>query len=165
MNINEKLEALKASMVKQDAVKAFLTENKISFWENVKVGNKGIVLPIYIPRYRIAVNIGDDEAWFKAVKYYTHPIIIRESDTPEFVLEKLRNTISRHMERVREARERDKKPLNSYRKKMIRRTRQHRDEFQAMLRAESKKEFPKKRKRIVSVRAVRLDQDSKTIPR
>ena len=152
MDISEKLEALKASMVKQDAVKAFLSENRISFWENVRVGNKGVVLPIYVPRYKIAIHIGDDDAWFKAVKHYTHPIFIRDKESPEFIIEKIRNTMAKHVERVRLAKAREKNQLNSYQKKMIRRVRQHWNEFQAVLHAESKHEFsPKKiRKRVMA---------------
>ncbi len=81
---------------KMEAIKAYLTENKIEHWENVTFtdGKKNIVLALYIPKHNIAVNTGQNEQWYKTVRNYTHPVFIRESEDVKFVLEKVMNTIS-----------------------------------------------------------------------
>lgn len=81
---------------KLEAIKAFLTENKIEHWENAELmdGRKHVILALYIPKYNIAVNVDQDEQWYKKVRNFTHPVFIRESEDSKFVLEKVMNTIS-----------------------------------------------------------------------
>lgn len=85
---------------KLELLKAFLAENNIEHWLNVRVKEvNDVIIPLYIKKYRVAVHVGDDKAWFDAVKRYTHPVFIREEDTPDFVIEKVQNTIITHMTR------------------------------------------------------------------
>lgn len=84
MNNQEKLEALKA----------YLRNSGIEYWENVQhVGKDMPSIPLFLPKGRIAVRIGDDVVWYKQLRNFVHPVIIREADTSDFVKEKVENTI------------------------------------------------------------------------
>ena len=81
---------------KMERVKAFLKQNDIPFKENVwdKMSRK---LDIYIPSFRIVIHPGDDQKFYKRVRFDYHPVFVREEDTLSFVLEKVKNTITRLM--------------------------------------------------------------------
>lgn len=84
MNNQEKLEALKA----------YLRNSGIEYWENVQhVGKDMPSIPLFLPKGRIAVRIGDDVVWYKQLRNFVHPVIIRDADTSDFVKEKVENTI------------------------------------------------------------------------
>ncbi len=83
MNNNQKLEALIA----------YLRENGREFWLNVRYISADIEIPLFIPKGRIAVRISDDEVWYHKLRSLVHPVIIRDADTAEFVIEKVENTI------------------------------------------------------------------------
>ncbi len=82
MNNQEKLERLKL----------VLRETKTTYWENVRVSNTDVTIPLFLPNGRIAVRIGDDNDWYRAVCRFVRPVIIRDEDTAEFVIEKISNT-------------------------------------------------------------------------
>lgn len=79
---------------KLEALKAYLTEQGIEFWVDVP-SSRG-VLPLYIPQYVIAVQIGDNAEWYKQLKNFLFPVFIRESDSIDFVIEKVVNTIKKY---------------------------------------------------------------------
>ena len=84
MNNQEKLEALKA----------YLRNFGIEYWENVQhVGKDMPSIPLFLPKGRIAVRIGDDDVWYHQLRNFVHPVIIRDADTSDFVIEKVMNTI------------------------------------------------------------------------
>ena len=134
----EKLRILKYSMEKYEAVKEYLTKEGIEYWTEVHVGKTGIVLPLYIPRYRIAVHVGDDTQWYNCVKRTTHPVFIREEDTIGFVIEKVQNTIRRIKEGWKKSKSRRNNYTTSNQRKMARRKAMCNKAFQSSLRAESK---------------------------
>lgn len=106
---------------KLEALKQFLVENNIEHWINVRVGKANdIVIPLYLRRYKIAVHVGDDNAWYRSVRSFTHPVFIRESDTVEFVIEKVQNVIIEHLQneqlkiRKQEWKENNKKKVSKF---------------------------------------------------
>ncbi len=83
---------------KLGALKAWLVENNIEHWVNVKVAKAdNVVIPLYIRRYVIAVHVGDDQKWYLNVRRFAHPVFIREEDSIEFVIEKVQNVIITRM--------------------------------------------------------------------
>lgn len=80
---------------KLEALKAYLTEKKINFRTDIRYTKKRVPVALYIPKYAITVRIGDNERWYKDVKRVSHPVIIRDQDSSEFVIEKVQNTMTR----------------------------------------------------------------------
>lgn len=78
---------------KLEALKAVLKQTNTEYWENVAVGDSGVVIPLFLPKQRIAVRIGDDDIWYHKLRRFVHPVIIRDLDTAQFVIEKVNNTI------------------------------------------------------------------------
>lgn len=91
-----------ANREKLEVLKAFLRENNISFKEKCKCSGKKVSL--YIGKYRICVRISNeyDQSFYDRVKYHFHPLFIRESETAEFVVEKMQNLIIELMKREHE---------------------------------------------------------------
>lgn len=83
------------SLDKLETLKAYLTEKKINFRTDIRFTKKRVPVALYIPKYAITVRIGDNERWYKDVKRVSHPIIIRDQDSSEFVIEKVQNTMTR----------------------------------------------------------------------
>ena len=83
MTNNEKLEKLKG----------FLKENNIQFKENVI--RKGQHFDLFIGKYLICVRLSDenDQKFYEQIKTAYHPLFIRESESVEFVLEKMQNLL------------------------------------------------------------------------
>jgi len=80
---------------KLEALKAFLIENKIEFEENYKSRSKHVVFDLRIGSPRIAVIISnnlDNETYRKIRKGYA-PFLIRDNETVEFIIEKMKNCI------------------------------------------------------------------------
>lgn len=86
---------LKKSMV-------WLDENSIEYKANEKERGKHYrhkKSDLFIPKYVISVKIDDSrtQKWYK--KHLSrNPVIIRDADTPKFVIEKIQNTIVRVMQ-------------------------------------------------------------------
>lgn len=82
---------------KLESVKAFLNENKLKFFTNFVSRRTGRHPEVYVPLHRIMVKISEgtekDTEFFKAVRFKYHPLFIRETETEEFVLEKMKNLI------------------------------------------------------------------------
>lgn len=78
---------------KLEALKAFLTGEKIDFKENY-VSN-GTMFALYVEKYRIAVRLSDenDQNFFYKTRKYYHPFFIRDNESTEFVIEKMQNCI------------------------------------------------------------------------
>ncbi len=84
---------------KLEALKAFLIENKIEFVENYKSRSKHVVFDLRIASPLIAVLISnnlDSETYRKIRKGYA-PLLIRDNETVEFVIEKMKNCIVERM--------------------------------------------------------------------
>ena len=81
---------------KLDVLVNFLTENKIHFYTTFK-GKIKVTPELYIPKFKIIVKVSqnreDDDIFYAKVKYAYHPLFIRETETEEFVLEKMQNLI------------------------------------------------------------------------
>lgn len=80
---------------KLETLKAFLIENKVEFVENYKSRSKHVVFDLRIGSPRIAVLISnnlDSETYRKIRKGYA-PFLIRDNETAEFIIEKMKNCI------------------------------------------------------------------------
>lgn len=80
---------------KLEGLKAFLTENGIKFIENYKSGLH-VLMDLKLPDYMIAVHLSDDkddEFYHRTFRQYK-PFFIRESETPDFIIEKMQNCIT-----------------------------------------------------------------------
>lgn len=84
---------------KMQAVKNFLHENHIPFRINHVSEICGILLPLAIKKYRVAVRIGDNQTFYKLTKGKYYPVFIRDEDTEEKVLEKVQDSIIKSMTR------------------------------------------------------------------
>ena len=79
---------------KMEVLVAFLTGNNIEHWEDVKVESLGIEIPLYIPRFNISVKTEEhNDEWYQTVKRYTRPVFIRDDESADFIIEKVRNTM------------------------------------------------------------------------
>lgn len=119
---NEKIEALKT----------WLTENKVKYQEDVVHAGKGIHIDLYIPKFRIAIHVGDDEDWYHKVKAFVHPVFVRDQDSAEFLIEKVQNTIDLHrlMKKTRKTKsKRELESLPGKRRRHIRRRRNRQYRF------------------------------------
>ena len=67
---------------------------------------------LFIPRFTVSVRIDDDytQKWYRT-HYNRNPVVIRDTDTPKFLIEKIQNTITRVMvnQQKHYMREQDKK--------------------------------------------------------
>ena len=81
---------------KLEAVKQKLQDLRIDYMENVDVKDSDIFIPLYIPKGRVAVRLGDDDDWFHQLRKVVHPVFIRATDSVDFVIEKVLNTIKRN---------------------------------------------------------------------
>ncbi len=86
----------KEQKAKLDVLVNFLTENKILFFTTFK-GKIKVSPELYIPKFKIMVKVSqsmeDDNIFYNKVKFAYHPLFIRETETKEFVLEKMQNLI------------------------------------------------------------------------
>ena len=80
---------------KLEGLKTFLTENKIRFIENYESGLK-VKMDLKLPEYKIAVHLSDehDNEFYKKTFRVYKPFFIRESETPEFIIEKMQNCLT-----------------------------------------------------------------------
>jgi len=79
-------------------VKEYLSENGISYEENHKSQRTGVLVPIYIWPYGVAIFGGSSEEIYYAVCDVYRPLFVREEETMDFILEKVRNLISERIE-------------------------------------------------------------------
>jgi len=94
MNNEEKLECLKN----------WLTENGYKFILDSNHKKAGVHFDLLVVDYAIIVkmvnNTDEEVSYFQSVRNYGHPLFIRESETAEFVIEKMNNTIVRIHKKV-----------------------------------------------------------------
>ena len=90
MNNNQKLEALKA----------FLTKNRIEFQENYYSKNCKAEIDLLVVPNMIGVHLSDenDQMFFEKTKKSIHPFFIREEESVEFIIEKMQNCIIKDMQ-------------------------------------------------------------------
>ena len=83
------------NLEKLDALKAFLRENALDFIEN-KTIKSGITIDLLVLKYNVAVHLSDehDQRFFKRTRNNYHPFYIRESETVEFIIEKMQNCLT-----------------------------------------------------------------------
>ena len=112
---------------KLEELKKFLQENGLKFFENYNSRTFGIRMNLKVRKLRIAVFISDGDTQHENAlvyatkrnrKYYFarvyNPFFIRDSDSMEFVIEKMQNTIIKRMMQAqkrwqREQRRKEKK--------------------------------------------------------
>ena len=92
---------------KLEALKSFLKENGIEYFENHK-SSFGVMIDLKLPKQNIAVFVSNgkdyEEKCYNAEHhgckiYWTYkPFFIRESESVEFVLEKMQNCIVERMQ-------------------------------------------------------------------
>ena len=80
---------------KLEALKAFLTENNVKFVENHYSKTNKLTFDVLIKDLRIAVHLSDenDQAFYHKIYKYYKPFFIRESESVDFVIEKMQNCI------------------------------------------------------------------------
>lgn len=85
-------------------IKRFLAKNKIDFSENVNLLSckKKTIADIYIKKLRIVVHAsdGNDQEFYEKVKKWYKPFFIRESESDEFLVEKMQNCIIERMKQL-----------------------------------------------------------------
>lgn len=112
---------------KIEALKSWLTENKVKYQEDVVHAGKGIHIDLYLPKYLIAVHVGDDSEFFQEVKNYLHPVFVRDQDSVEFLIEKVQNTIKSHQEQIKRGQDKPKADLATLPKWIQKYNRHHRN--------------------------------------
>ena len=76
---------------KLEALKKWLKENNVAFREN-HITRANLKIDLWIPKLRIAVKVGqDDGTFFNMTHRWCKPFFIRETETMEFVIEKIQN--------------------------------------------------------------------------
>lgn len=80
---------------KLEALKAFLSENNVKFVENHFSKTNKLTFDLLIKDLRIAVHLSDenDQTFYKRIFKYYKPFFIRESESVDFVIEKMQNCI------------------------------------------------------------------------
>jgi hypothetical protein len=80
---------------KLEALKVFLNENNVKFVENHFSKTNKLTFDLLIKDLRIAVHLsdGNDQTFYKRIFKYYKPFFIRESESVDFVIEKMQNCI------------------------------------------------------------------------
>lgn len=94
---------------KLKALKQFLRENKIRYIENHKSKTYGVTMDLKVRKLNIAVFLSDGDRNFEESIVFTkskygkplqviyNPFFIRESETTEYIIEKMQNCIVNRM--------------------------------------------------------------------
>lgn len=81
-------------MEKLEILKNWLTGNGYKFDENhVSKSCGGVNIPLRVFKPKIAVYVGSNDEFFQKVKRFYSPFFIRDTDSEEFVIEKISNCI------------------------------------------------------------------------
>ena len=136
---------------KLEKLKEWLEENNIPFVENYTSKSRGVTFDLRVKKPLIGVCISSerDREIFEKVKRVYAPFFIRESETAEFVIEKMQNCIVNKM--MQAQRELEKKNKREEGKRIAEENeRRHQANLAKKAAAEKKAEVPKrKRQRIV----------------
>ena len=81
---------------KFELLKSFLKENKFDFIENYVSSRTGVVMDLRVVKFQIAVHLSDehDQEFFEKLRGVYHPFFIRDSESPDFIIEKMQNCIT-----------------------------------------------------------------------
>ncbi len=140
---------------KLTALHLWLKENKIFHKKDVKFENCAFVYDLFIFDYYISVRIStieeEDRKFYKEANRHSFPVFIRETDSPEFVIEKVKNTIEK-AKRQKERHEINKKQkeINISKNEELRlKAEQRRAERAAQKKAAEEAKPKRKRQRIM----------------
>lgn len=80
---------------------AWLSENNIEYRcpsEEMSSAKRKKRSDLFIPQFIVSVKIDDNytQKWYRT-HYNRNPVVIRDTDTPKFLIEKIQNTITRVM--------------------------------------------------------------------
>ena len=78
-------------------LKEWLKGEAIDFEENYESKTCGVLIPLRIPRYHVAVCVGDSQEFYLRTRGIYFPVFLRDEDTKDKVLEKVQNTIIKSM--------------------------------------------------------------------
>ena len=108
---------------KLEALKAFLKENDVKFIENHR-SNFGVTMDLKLPDLMIAVFLSDGKnegpifesgnGHYK-MKYFYKPFFIRETETVDFVIEKMKNSITDQMLKAQQRFEKEERKKENIR--------------------------------------------------
>lgn len=101
---------------KLEKLKKYLDENNVSYKCRRKHRNGHCDLYVIAAKVSVKIEGDDDEIFYRRHKCGYHPIFIRKSDTPKFVIEKVYNTIYDSMvkqQRLFEKQQRKKEALKN----------------------------------------------------
>jgi len=78
---------------KLELLKEFLKENNFAFIEDCVM--HGWSMNLFMDKLKICVRLSDedDQKFYKKIRHRYHPLFIRESETADFVIEKMQNLI------------------------------------------------------------------------
>lgn len=95
---------------KLEALKEFLAENKVRFIEGYKSG-LGVTMDLKLPEYLVAVHLSDDndDSFYKKTFRKYKPFFIRESETVDFIIEKMQNCLTDIMVRRQKIYDKEKR--------------------------------------------------------
>ena len=135
---------------KQECIIALLEERGLTYKRNHHSDLCGVDIDLYVPMYRIAVFDGDSQEAYEKVKKKMAPLFIRETDTEEFVMEKMTNLIDAREKKLQWLQEcMEKKERNrKYAQECEERHRANADRHEAIERKKEEAARPR-RKRIV----------------
>ena len=106
---------------KLEGLKTFLKENNLKFEVDHFSKSRKIKIDLVVYPYRIAVHLSDenDKVFFNKTKRHYHPFFIRDNESEEFVLEKMKNCIIEEMKKHHQVRL-DKEPIVEKKRKRVR---------------------------------------------
>ena len=108
---------------KLEKLKEWLKDNNIPFDENHKSRSTGFTFDLRVKKPLIAVCISSekDNEIFNRIKRTYAPFFIRESESPEFIIEKMQNCIIEEMKKRQQAlMENKEKPVAEKKRKRVR---------------------------------------------
>ena len=149
MTNNEKLEKLKE----------WLKDNNVPFEENHKSRSTGLTFDLMVKKPLIAVCISsenDDEIFHRIKRTYA-PFFIRESETAEFIIEKMQNCIVNRMMQQQKAMEKEAKKEDG-RRIAAEAEKRHQEKLARKAAAQAAAEKPKRKR-------VRIQHFEKVEPR
>ena len=82
---------------KLEALKKWMWDNQVYFVPNHFSHSTQVMMPIKVTRHRVAIFVGDNDEIYRKVRKAYYPIFIRDTDSLEFVIEKVQNTITKSM--------------------------------------------------------------------
>ena len=144
---------------KLEKLKEWLRDNNIPFVENYTSKSRGVTFDLRVKKPLIGVCISSerDQEIFQKVKRVYAPFFVRESETAEFVIEKMQNCIvNKMMQAQRELEKKAKK--DEGRRIAAENERRHQEKLAAQAAAQKAADKPKRKR-------VRIQHFEKIEPR